>query len=187
MENSKEAEIMKIVVITSSPRSKKKSTSEFLAEKFIEGAESNGHEIFRFDAGHSEINPCRGCDYCGMDGDCAIKDDISKNLTAKLVECDLIVLTTPLYYFGVSAQLKIVIDRFYARTGRISGKKSILIATAWNSDSWTMQALDQYYQTLVRYMRWQNLGAIYAVGCGYRDAVERSKFVDQALKLGKSI
>lgn len=176
---------MKIVVVTSSPRANKKSTSEFLAERFIEGAKS--HEIFRFDAGHSEIHPCRGCDACGMDGDCVIRDDISKTLTRKLVECDLIVLVTPLYYFGVSAQLKIVIDRFYARTGRISGKKSILIATAWNSDSWTMQSLEHYYQTLVRYMRWKDLGAIYAVGCGYRDAVERSKFGDQAFQLGSSI
>ena len=178
---------MKIVVVTSSPRASKKSTSNFLARKFIDGAKSKGHEIFQFYAGHSDINPCRGCDHCGMDGDCIIKDDISQNLTPELVSCDCIALITPLYYFGVSAQLKIVIDRFYARTGRISGKKSVLIATAWNSDSWTMQALENYYQTLVRYMRWKDLGAIYATGCGYRDAVERSKFGDLAFELGKKI
>ena len=178
---------MKIVVVLSSPHSSKKSTSTFLADRFIDGAKSNGHDIFLFDAGHSKINPCRGCDHCGMDGDCAIDDDISRNLTQKLVECDLIVLVTPLYYFGVSAQLKIVIDRFYARTTRISNKKSILLATAWNSSAGTMDALATHYRALVDYMHWTDLGAIYAVGCGYRSAVENSKFADQAFNLGKSL
>ena len=180
----------KVIILNSSPR-KNFNTAKLLQEA-QKGAQSAGAETEYFNLYDYNFSGCRSCFACQRKGSttngiCAIKDDISKNLTAKLVECDLIVLVTPLYYFGVSAQLKIVIDRFYARTGRISGKKSILIATAWNSDSWTMQALEQYYQTLVQYMRWQNLGAIYATGCGYRDAVERSKFGDQAWKLGKSI
>ena len=49
---------MKIVVINSSPHSEKESTSKFLAQKFVEGAKSKGHEIFIFDAANEKINPC---------------------------------------------------------------------------------------------------------------------------------
>lgn len=126
---------MKIVVVTGSPH--KAGTSALLADKFIEGAQSKGHDVFRFNAAFEDIHPCRGCDACGMNGPCVQKDAIEEKLIHKLVECDMIVLVTPLYYFGFSAQLKTVIDRFYSRTGSIHKKKSALLATAWNNDSWT--------------------------------------------------
>ena len=157
---------MKIVVVTGSPH--KAGTSALLADKFIEGAESKGHEVFRFNAAFEDIHPCRGCDACGMNGPCVQKDAIEEKLIQKLVDCDMIVLVTPLYYFGFSAQLKTVIDRFYSRTGSIHKKKSALLATAWNNDSWTMTALKAHYTRLCQYMEWQDQGQIYATGCGYR-------------------
>ena len=117
---------MKIVVVTGSPH--KAGTSALLADKFIEGAQSKGHDVFRFNAAFEDIHPCRGCDACGMNGPCVQKDAIEEKLIHKLVDCDMIVLVTPLYYFGFSAQLKTVIDRFYSRTGSIHKKKSALLA-----------------------------------------------------------
>jgi len=176
---------MKIVVVTGS--SHRNGTSALLADKFIEGAKSNGHEVFRFNAAFEDIHPCQGCDACGMNGPCVIKDAIENDLIQKLVNCDMIVLVTPLYYFGFSAQLKTVIDRFYSRTGSIHHKKSALMATAWNNDSWTMTALKAHYTRLCEYMEWQDQGQIYATGCGYRSAVENSDFPAQALALGKKV
>ena len=178
---------MKIVVINSSPHSETQSTSRYLAQKFIEGAQSAGHEIFTFDAANEETNPCRGCDACGMDGDCIFNDAISTKLMPKMLEADLLVLVTPLYYFGMSAQLKTIVDRFYSRTERLHRKKSLLLATAWNTADWTMTALQTHYETLVKYMQWENIGAVYGVGCGYRSAVENSKFGDDAYKIGASL
>lgn len=178
---------MKIVVINSSPHSEKQSTSKYLAQKFTEGAQSAGHEVFTFDAAKEETNPCQGCDHCGMDGPCVFNDAISKTLMPKMLEADLLVLVTPLYYFGMSAQLKTIIDRFYSRTEKLHRKKSLLLATAWNNNNWTMTALNTHYETLVRYMEWENIGAVLAVGCGYRSAVEDSKFADEAFKIGKNL
>ncbi len=178
---------MKIVVINSSPHAEDKSTSRFLAQRFIEGAQSAGHEVFTFDAANEDTHPCRGCDVCGMDGACVFKDAIENKLMPKMLEADLLVLVTPLYYFGMSAQLKIVVDRFYSRTTRLNGKKSLLLATAWNTADWTMEALANHYETLVRYMSWQNVGQVLAVGCGYRSAVEGSEFAEQAYKIGASL
>lgn len=178
---------MKIVVINSSPHSETQSTSRYLAQRFVEGAKSAGNEIFTFDAANEETNPCKGCDVCGMDGDCIFKDAIATKLMPKMLEADLLVLVTPLYYFGMSAQLKIIVDRFYSRTTRLSGKKSMIISTAWNTASWTMEALQAHYDTLVRYMSWEDVGQVWATGCGTRSMVERSEFGEMAYKIGAAL
>ena len=178
---------MKIVVITSSPHPKNESTSIYLADRFTEGAKSAGHEVFTFDAAHEDTHPCQGCDKCGMDGPCVWNDAIEQKLMPKMLEADLLVLTTPLYYYGMSAQLKTIVDRFYSRTGKLHGKKSIIMATAYNSADWTMEALSAHYDTLVRYMEWQDVGQVWGVGCGSRSLVERSEFGDMAQKIGANL
>ena len=178
---------MKIVVINSSPHSESQSTSRYLAQKFVDGAKSAGHEIFIFDAANEKTNPCRGCDQCGMDGACIFDDAIETKLMPEMLKADLLVLVTPLYYFGMSAQLKTVVDRFYSRTTKLGGKKSMIMATAWNTADWTMEALKTHYETLVRYMSWQDVGQVWATGCGTRSMVERSEFGDTAFKIGAAL
>lgn len=178
---------MKIVVINSSPHSDAESTSRYISAAFTEGAKSAGHDVFVFDAANGDTHPCRGCDACHMDGPCIFKDDIEKVLMPKMLEADLLVLVTPLYYFTVSAQLKTVIDRFYSRTSKLNGKKSMIISTAYNNDDWTMTALDTYYNRLVSYMNWKNVGKVYGVGCGSRSLVESSKFPGMAREIGKNL
>ncbi|MBE8954358.1 MAG: flavodoxin family protein [Quinella sp. 2Q5] len=178
---------MKIVVINSSPHSEEQSTSRYLASRFVRGASDVGHEVFVFDAANEETHPCRGCDQCGMDGACIFDDAIEEKLMPQMLHADLLVLVTPLYYFGMSAQLKTVVDRFYSRTTRLGSKKSMIIATAWNSADWTMEALKVHYETLVRYMGWQDVGQVWAVGCGSRQMVESSEFGDLAYKIGAGL
>ena len=186
-ESVSRGESMKIVVINSSPHSEEQSTSRYLAKKFVDGATSAGHEIFVFDAANEKTNPCRGCDQCGMDGACIFDDAIETKLMPQMLRADLLVLVTPLYYFGMSAQLKTIVDRFYSRTTKLSGKKSMIMATAWNTADWTMEALKNHYETLVRYMSWQDVGQVWATGCGSRSMVERSEFGDMAYKIGAAL
>lgn len=126
----------RIVVITSSPH--RNGTTSVLAEQFIKGTEAKGHSVFRFDAAFHNIHGCLGCYACGMNGLCVQKDDIENDLIMRLVDADLIALITPVYYWHVSAQLKTCIDRFYARTGRISGKQSVMLAAAGSDLPWAM-------------------------------------------------
>ena len=125
---SKNDNTMKIVVLTGSPR--KNGNSAYLAEQFIKGAEEQGHEVFRFDCAFRHVEPCRACNRCGMDGPCIIDDDFLQ-LRPKLVEADMVVFATPMYYFGISAQMKRVIDRFYAINCQIKGapKKAAFLMT----------------------------------------------------------
>lgn len=178
---------MKIVIIAGSPHSEQESTSKYLAQQFTKGAQEAGHDVFQFNAALEDIHGCLGCDACHMDGPCVQKDAIETKLIQRLVDCDMIVIATPLYYYGMSAQTKIVIDRFYSRTGRITGKKSMLMATAYNSADWTMKALEAHYDTLVRYMNWTDMGKVLAIGCGARSLVEQSQFGQQAYEIGKAL
>lgn len=90
---------MNTVVVTGSPH--QHGTSFLLADKFIEGPQSAGHNVFRFNAAFEEIHPCQGCDHCGMDGDCIYNDAIQQKLMPKLLETDLIALIT-LRHVGVA-------------------------------------------------------------------------------------
>lgn len=101
---------MNILVIESSPH--KHGSSNLLAEEFIRGAKERGHQVEIFDAARADLHPCLGCDACGMSGPCVQKDDMAQ-LREKILASDMAVFVTPLYYFGMSAQLKTVIDRFY--------------------------------------------------------------------------
>ena len=178
---------MKIVVINSSPHPKNESTSIYLSERFTEGAIQAGHDVFTFDAANENTHPCRGCDQCHMDGPCFWQDAIEQKLMPKMLAADVLVLVTPLYYYGMSAQLKTIIDRFYSRTGKLHGKKSILMATSYNDADWTMTALVTYYDTLVRYMEWKDAGKVLGMGCGARSLVEKSDFGNQAYKIGANL
>lgn len=175
---------MNIVVIIGSPH--RNGTSALLSDEFIRGAKEAGHRIYRFDAAFEEVHPCQGCDRCGMGSrPCIWKDGMTK-LNPELLNADGVVLATPPYYFGFSAQIKTVIDRFYANSYAFTGrKKSALLATAWDANSWTMEALTAHYHTLTKYMHWKDAGMVLAVGCGTRSDIERSQFPVQAYQLGK--
>lgn len=177
---------MKVTVITGSPH--KKGTSALLADEFIRGAQEAGWETCRFDAAFEQVAPCLGCDRCGIGAAPCVQKDAMQKLMPELLTSQAVALVTPLYYFGFSAQIKRVIDRFYACSYKLTGNKKVfLMATAYDQNSWTMEALTVHYQTLARYMQWQDSGMVLAVGCGARRDIEHSKFPKEAYQLGLSL
>ncbi len=89
----------------------------------------------------------------------------------------------------MSAQLKIVIDRFCAFNGSIQRKhmKSALLSVAWNNDSWTFDALESHYKTLVRYLNFKDCGMVLGRGCGTPNMTANSIYMNKAYELGKSL
>ncbi len=177
---------MKIVVIKGSPH--KKGSSNMLADQFIKGAKENGHNIIELDAAHMGIHPCIGCDFCGMNGECSQKDDIA-NIRDALLASDMAVFVTPVYYFGMSAQLKMVIDRFYSYTMKLSAKhlKTALITAAWDSDDDVMPYIAEHYKKLCRYMHFTDMGMVLGTGCGTPSMTAGSIHMEEAYRLGKSV
>ena len=106
-----------------------------------------------------------------------------------ILDADMMVFVTPLYYYGMSAQLKTLIDRFCAFNSSIQRKhmKSALLAVAWNDDTWTFEALEAHYHTLVRYLNLKDQGMVLGKGCGTPSMTRRSGFPQQAYELGKRL
>lgn len=177
---------MRIVVLEGSPN--RRGSSNHLAEQFIRGAEEAGHTVTVVDAAHADIHPCTGCIHCGYEGPCVQKDDMEE-IRRTILDADMMVFVTPLYYYGMSAQLKTLIDRFCAFNSSIQAKrmKSALLAAAWNADDWTFDALEAHYRTLVRYLSLKDMGAVLGRGCGTPSVTKRSRYAQQAYELGRSL
>ena len=177
---------MKIVILEGSPN--KNGSSNMLAEQFRKGAEEAGHSVQVIDAAHADIHPCIGCIHCGYEGPCVQKDDVNE-IRQKILAADMMVFVTPLYYYGMSTQLKILIDRFCAFNSSIQRKhmKSALLSVAWNSGTWTFESLESHYDTLVRYLNLEDQGRVLGKGCGSPSMTSRSKYPQMTYELGRSL
>lgn len=176
---------MKILVLTGSPR--KNGNSNTLADYFIKGAEEAGHQVERFDAAFKNVHPCIACNKCGMNGLCVFKDDF-EFVRNHIVDADVVVFATPMYYFGVSAQFKAVIDRFYAINGQIHRpKKAVLLMTYANTAASEAVPIEAHYDVLLKYLGWEDAGRIIVPGVWPAGAVKHTDYPEQAYKLGKNI
>ncbi len=176
---------MKILVLTGSPR--KNGNSNTLVDNFIKGAQEKGHNVVRFDSAFKSVHPCTACNHCGMNGECVFKDDF-EFVRKNIVDADMVVFATPMYYFGISAQLKAVIDRFYAINGQIhTPKKSALIMTYADTSAKEAEPIKNHYKVLLNYLSWTSVGEIIAPGVWLSGAVNSTDFPKQAYELGKNL
>ena len=176
---------MKVLILTGSPR--KRGNSNHLAEQFAKGAKEAGHEIFIFDCAKQNVNGCIACDKCGMNGDCVQRDDFDI-LRPHLLSSDMIVFASPIYYFGISAQLKTTIDRFYAiNTPLMKSKKCVLLITYANGADYVAEPTIVHYKAMVNYLDWSEAGQVIAKGVwGIEDAA-KSRYSLEAYELGKQL
>ncbi|MCB2145688.1 MAG: flavodoxin family protein [Deltaproteobacteria bacterium] len=101
---------MLILGLQGSPR-KGGNTDTFLAA-FLEKAAQAGAAVKTIQVARAGIVPCKGCGYCETHGTCVIADDpMSTEIFGLLREADLVVAATPVFFYGISAQLKVLIDR----------------------------------------------------------------------------
>ncbi len=177
---------MNVTVITGSAN--RHGTSSLLADKFIEGAKEAGHKVFRFDAAFKNIHGCIGCDTCNKKADgCVFKDDMEE-LNPHLLESDVIVFASPIYYFNINAQLKSVIDRFYANNSALHGnKRTALLLTMADVSTESAEGSELFFKHFANYMGWENLGVISSTSSWTRADIENTDFPQKAYELGKSL
>ena len=178
---------MKITVITGSAR--KNGTSNYMADEFIRGAEESGHEVYRFDSARKDVKHCLGCNACGMgEKPCIHKDDFVE-LKEHLLNSDVVVFVTPIYYFGMSSTLKKVIDRFYSIDPQLKEKtnKGILISVQHAPVDVVKDALNNHYQAILSWLNMENAGIINAIGIESVEHLKQTEYPKQAYELGKNL
>lgn len=99
---------MNILIFNGSPR--KRGNTDLLLEKVEEGIHRCGHKAEHINLAHLAIHPCTGCGHCETEGQCIFKDDMTA-LYAKIDAAHRIVIGSPIYFYGVTAQAKAFIDR----------------------------------------------------------------------------
>lgn len=102
---------MNVIVISTSLRAH--SNSDALANEFIRGAQDAGHSVEKISLVDKNIQFCKGCLACQKLGKCVIKDDVN-DIMAKVLNADVVVWATPIYYYEMSGQMKTLIDRMNA-------------------------------------------------------------------------
>ena len=103
---------MKVIGINASPR--KKANTQTLVEAMLKGAAEKGAETRLVNLRELDINGCMGCEGCKKQlGKCVQRDDLTP-LLQEMADYDAIVLGTPVYWFHVTAQFKMLVDRLYS-------------------------------------------------------------------------
>ena len=145
---------MKIAVLNGSPRPKGNTAA--LIAAFQEGAESAGHQVTVLSVGTMNIGGCKGCEYCHTKGSgtCVQKDDMAQ-VYPVLAEAELLVLASPVYYFGLTGQLQSVISRFYAPMAP-AAKKWALLLTSGSPNVYG--AIEAQYQGILNFIQAESLG-----------------------------
>ena len=176
---------MKIVIITGSAH--KHGTTATLTDQFQRGAADAGHEVFRFDAAFQNVHPCIGCDKCVRTGECTFAADDMKELNPHLLEADVVVFVSPIYYFDINAQIKSVIDRFYANNASLMGKKKTALITAMaDPGKKTASGANATFDLMADYLGWEVASRLNVGGCYTADDL-REEDLTAAYELGKNL
>jgi multimeric flavodoxin WrbA len=180
-----------ILVLTGSPR--RKGNSDKLADAFIRGAVSAGNTVHKFETAFMDIHGCRGCNACltNRTEPCMIKDDFYQ-LIPHIEKSEAAVFASPVYFLGVSAQLKAVWDRFHSFTRgegrkRLAIKESVLLLSLGDTKKETYCTTAASYSQIAKYFGWTDRGIIAAGGMNGINDIQGHETLARAEALGKSM
>ena len=186
------AKTKQVLVILGSPR--RMGNSAALAARISRGAESAGAEVENLFLQDLEISPCRGCDTCQQHDSkgCAIKDDMQE-IYSKLIRADAWVIASPVYWFTMSSQTKIFMDRCYALPAYAENPfvgKLIAIAMSYGDvdpvKSGCVNAL-RTFQDAFSYTRSNLAGMVYGSAMGAGEIENNGALMKEAEELGRQL
>ena len=156
---------MNILVLNGSPRGR--GNTKKMVNAFTEGATSAGHHVDVVDVCKKKIAGCLACEYCHTKGNgvCIQQDDMQE-IYLLLKEADMLVIASPIYYHGISGQLKCVIDRFYSAAYPIKPPKLKRVAMILSSGDANMYegALFSFKGDFLDYLGLEDMGVFTAYG-----------------------
>lgn len=148
-----------IIILNGSPR--KNGNTSTLVKSFTDGAKASGHTVKEFYLQTMSIRGCMACMGCSRNADpCAQKDDMGQIYNA-FKTCDVVVLSSPVYFLGVSGPLKTAVDRLmavFAKYGYESSKRDCALLMT-SDDPQYEQSVD-WYHNYVDSVGWNNLGEV---------------------------
>jgi multimeric flavodoxin WrbA len=186
----------KLVIVKGSPR--EFGNSATLAERVAAGAKEAGAEVESFYLHGMEIQPCDACDSCQGEGemDCVVDDDM-QTLYPKLREADALVYASPVYWFTVSAQMKLFMDRCYSLGGdtdepekhALAGKRIGIVLTYGGDDPFDSGAINaiRTFQDTFDYIPAEIVDVVYGSADEAGEIQKNREVMEKAYELGKKL
>ena len=172
-----------VLIIATSPR--KKGNSTRLAEEFKKGAENAGNKAEIVYLSDKNISFCKGCLACQKTKRCVIKDDANE-IVDKMKHSDVIVWSTPVYYYEMSGQMKTMIDRSNPLfSDEYDFRDIYLLATAADSGDYAMDgAINGLNGWIECYSKTQLKGVVKGLGLESVGDAENSPALKEAYDMG---
>jgi len=176
----------KVLIISSSPR--KNGNSDTLCNQFSKGALETGNQVEKIFLKYKNINYCTGCGTCNSTHKCILNDDMAQILD-KMVNSDVIVLATPVYFYTMDAQMKTLIDRTVPRYTEISNKEFYFITTAAdNNKSMLQRTIDGFRGFTTDCLdNAIEKGIIYGIGAWNVGDIQNTPSFNEAYEMGRNV
>ena len=177
---------MKVLGLVGSPR--KKSNTDLLVAEILTGATGNGHiseKVYLYDI---DILPCVDCKVCKRSNyQCALKDGM-QTLYPKLEEADVIVFGTPLYWYGPSAKMKLLVDRLrpFIATKKLGGKKSVLVVPSEEGAD-ACSLIVGMFNLSFKYLEMDLVNVLLPQATERAEVKKQPQVLEEALAIGKKL
>lgn len=180
-----------ILILKGSPR--EKGNSATLAQQVFAGAKEAGAKVEDVFLHEMDIRPCDACDFC-QEGDvgCVVKDDM-QSLYPNLEQADVIVIASPIYWFTISAQMKLCIDRWYAlessEGSALKGKQMGIVLTYGDTDLHTSGGINAIHtlESITRYIGMDIVDVVHGSAMDVGDVEKQPELLERAFKLGQKL
>lgn len=174
-----------VLIISGSPR--KQGNSQLLCERFAAGAKEAGNRVRLVRLAEKKIGFCFACDGCMRNGGvCVQKDDMSE-LLHFFQEADVLVLATPIYFYGITAQMKAFIDRTYPIWQHLGEKEVYYIISAGLGKDIIERSLGDLDGFVEHLESYDIKGRIYAANVMDAGLVRETGLMDEAYIMGKNV
>lgn len=175
----------KVLILSGSPR--KNGNSDLLCNEFLRGAQEAGHTVEKIRVQEKKVACCLACYACRETGVCAIKDDMAQ-IMQQIIDCDVLVLASPVYFYSIDAQLKAVIDRTVCRWTEVKDKEMYYIMTAADEERSSMDTTLACFRGYADCIEGAvEKGVLYGTGVYEAGAVRQTGLLQQAYEMGKNV
>lgn len=175
----------KVLILSSSPR--REGNSDVLCDEFLRGAREAGHAVEKIFLGDKTVRYCTGCSVCSMYGKpCPQRDDAAQ-IVQQMIDADVIVMATPVYFYTMCAQMKAMIDRCCARYPEIRNKEFYFILTAAETNRAMMERTVEGFRGFLDCLENPvEKGVVYGVGVWKTGEIVNKPAMQEAFEMGKN-
>jgi multimeric flavodoxin WrbA len=179
-----------ILGVVGSPR--RKGNTHILVSRILEGAKNEGAATEIIFLNDLTIRECDGCHVCWKGRKCSKKDDMN-NIYPKIIQSDVIIFGTPVYWYGPTALMKGFIDRLVyfncpENREKIKGKTAVIAVPFEEEDPKTAELLVKFFEKCLQYLQMNLTSKMLVPGVSRKgEILKKSEYLEKGYELGRRL